>query len=193
MCHIFPGDRKASLIEHPPVAGVQGIRGQRRQEVGPQGRGAAQRFIPPPARDGGVVPGQQDSGHLAPAPYPWPGENRALQQAGHRPVAAAERIIGRGLGVAEHPRQQPAYDARCSPSTVAARRFSITPPGSDPSRTVRISRDVTLAPGGYYQTAGCDGSIIHAAISVFKSSTGVAATTEKLGADEQKLAELTAG
>src|SRR5215472_16909130 len=107
VCHIFPGDRKASLIEHLAVTGIQGIRGQRRQQIGPQGRGAAQRLVTPPPRDGGVVPGQQDGRHFAPAPYPWPGEYRSLQQAGHRPVAAAERIIGRGLGVAEGPRQQP--------------------------------------------------------------------------------------
>ena len=108
MCHIFPGTRKASLIEHLAITGIQGIRGQPRQQIGPQGRGAAQRLVTPPPRDGGVVPGQQDGRPLPPAPYPGPGENRSLQQAGHRPVAAAERIVGRGIGIAEHPRQQPA-------------------------------------------------------------------------------------
>jgi hypothetical protein len=42
---------------------------------------------------------------------------------------------------------------------------------------------VTLNPGGYYQTAGCDNSILHAAISVFRSPKGAKGPTETLPAD----------
>ena len=103
MCHIFAGDRKASLLQHLPIAVIQGIRGQCRHEIRAQGSRSAQGFVPPPPRDGAVVPGQQNRGHLTPAPYPWPGKNGALQQAGHGPVPAAKRIVGSGGGIAKHP------------------------------------------------------------------------------------------
>jgi mono/diheme cytochrome c family protein len=43
---------------------------------------------------------------------------------------------------------------------------------------------VTLSPGGYYQTSGCDGSILHAAVSVFRSPAGLPkGPTESLASD----------
>lgn len=43
---------------------------------------------------------------------------------------------------------------------------------------------VTLSPGGYYQTSGCDGSILHAAVSVFRSPAGrPKGPTESLASD----------
>jgi len=82
-------------MEHLPVTAIQSTRGQHRHEIGPQGRGAAQRLVAPPPRDGGMVPREQDRGHLTPPPHPWPGKNRAFKQAGHGPGAGAERVIWR--------------------------------------------------------------------------------------------------
>jgi mono/diheme cytochrome c family protein len=42
-----------------------------------------------------------------------------------------------------------------------------------------MTTPVTLSPGGYYNASGCDGSILHSAVSIFRSpATGAAGPTE---------------
>src|SRR5581483_520820 len=102
-----------------PLTGKQAVRGKHLtvpgvqfecpDEVGPVRGGPAQRHVPPPAGDRGVVAGKQHFGDLVPAPGPRPGVDRAFQQAAHRAAraAAAERVVARRAGIAQHPGQQP--------------------------------------------------------------------------------------
>src|ERR1700733_13961548 len=115
VCHILAANRKASLRQHLPIASAEraaGLAGLRPKEALHQVRavlrGPLQRPVTTPSRDRRVIAGQQHGRDFLAPPDPRPRVGRSLDQARHGPaVAAAERVVGRGPGVAEHPGQQP--------------------------------------------------------------------------------------
>src|SRR5262249_62200797 len=67
VCHIFTGDWKASLIEHPAVVLVQGIGGERRHQIPTHGRGGGHGPVAGPAGGRGGGPRQRRRGAAPPA------------------------------------------------------------------------------------------------------------------------------
>src|SRR6266702_4484883 len=89
VCHTFTTERETSLGQYPEIMRIQVRRClPGRPEADCPGRVA--------------VPCDQARDKVG------PGLRRPLDEPGHRPRSAAERVVGRGLGIADDSRQQPA-------------------------------------------------------------------------------------
>lgn len=108
MCHIIGGACEASLRKDLTIPLVETVGGEPGRKVRPVPRRAAQRFVPAPARYRGMVTGEQDRRDVQATPRPRTGEDRPFHQPSHRTVSRAERVVGGGLSIPEHPWQQSA-------------------------------------------------------------------------------------
>jgi mono/diheme cytochrome c family protein len=100
---------------------------------------------------------------------------------------SAELLVVSAEGAIADRKTLPAFNATfLTPQTfepsVAWRLVKMPSGGAAMVHQRAMTTPVTLAPGGYYSMSGCDGSILHSAVSIFRSpSGGVESPTEKEG------------